>query len=72
MIDKRREHFLEGLVYYLKSVLFVRPVRRCIIRLAGRILVHKYHEFRSWDVFMVFNHSVKAILVDASRCYAYA
>jgi FkbM family methyltransferase len=72
MIDKRREHLLEGLVYYLKSVLFVRPVGRFIIRLVGRILVHKYHEFRSWDVFMVLNRDVRAILVHASGYYAYA
>jgi FkbM family methyltransferase len=72
MESVHREHLLEGLVYYLKSVLFVRPVGRFIIRLVGRILVHKYHEFKLWNVFMVFNRDVGAIPVHGSRYYAYA
>jgi len=46
MESVHREHLLEGLTYYLKSILFTRPVRRIIIRFIRRILMHKYHEFK--------------------------
>jgi hypothetical protein len=63
-----REYFLEGLMYYLKSILFVRPMRRFITRFVRRVLMRKLHEFRPWNVFMVFNRDVGTILVLGRYC----
>jgi len=67
-----REHLLEGLTYYMKSILFIRPVRRIIIRFIRKVLMHKSHEFKPWNVFIVLNRDVGAILIDGSRHYIYA
>jgi len=72
MVDGYKEHLLEGLTYYMKSILFTRPVRRIIIRLIRRVLMRKYHEFKSWSVFIVLNRDVGAVLVHGSRYYIYA
>jgi len=72
MVDGYRKHLLEGLMYYMKSILFTRPVRRVVIRFIRRVLMRKYHEFKPWSVFMVFNRDVGAILVHGSRYYTYA
>jgi hypothetical protein len=56
----------------MKSVLFVRPVGRFITRFSRRVLMHKSHEFRPWNVFMVLNRDVGAMLVPSSRYYLYA
>jgi len=53
-----REHLLESLTYYMKSILFTRPVRRIIIRFIRRVLMRKYHEFKPWSVFIVLNRDV--------------
>jgi hypothetical protein len=66
-----REYFLEGLVYYLKSILFVRPMRKIITRFIRRVLMRKLHEFSPWNVFMVFNRDVGKILVHGTRQYTY-
>jgi FkbM family methyltransferase len=66
-----REYFLEGLMYYLKSILFVRPRRKFITRFIRRALMRKLHEFRPWNVFMVFNRDVGIILVHGPRQYTY-
>jgi hypothetical protein len=67
-----RERLIEGLMYYMKSILFVRPVRRIIIRFISKVLMRRYHEFSPWSVFIVLNRDVGAILIDSSRYYAYA
>ena len=67
-----REHLLEGLTYYMKSILFIRPVRRIIIRFIRKVLMHKSHEFKPWNVFIVLNRDVGAILIHRSRHYIYA
>ncbi len=67
-----RRYLLEGLLYYLKSILFVRPMRRIITRFIKRILMREYYEFTARSVFMVFNRDVGVCLVDGSRCYMYA
>jgi len=72
MVNRCREHFLEGLMYYMKSILFTRPVRRIIIRFIRRVLMRKYHEFKPWSVFMILNREVGAMLVHGSRYYIYA
>jgi len=72
MESRHRKCFLEGLIYYMKSVLFVRPVGRFITRFSRRVLMHKSHEFRPWNVFMVLNRDVGAMLVPGSRYYLYA
>jgi hypothetical protein len=72
MVDQYRKRFLEGLMYYLNSILFVRPMRRFVARFIKRVLMRKYHEFKPWNVFMVFNRDIGAILVDGSRYYMYA
>jgi hypothetical protein len=72
MVDGYKEHLLEGLTYYMKSILFTRSVRRIIIRLIRRVLMRKHHEFKSWSVFIVLNRDVGAVLVHGSRYYIYA
>ena len=71
MKGEHREHLLKGLTYYMKSILLVRPVRRIIIRFTRRVLMHKSHEFKPWNVFIVLNSDVGAILIDSSRYYMY-
>jgi hypothetical protein len=51
----------------LKSILFVRPARRFITRFHRRVLMHKYHEFKPWNVFMVLNRDVGVMLVHGSK-----
>jgi hypothetical protein len=73
MIDKRREHFLEGLMYYLDSILFVRPVRRFIIRFIKKVLMRRPYEFDSQSLFAVYNCDIDSVsIVNASRYYDYA
>lgn len=67
-----RRYLLEGLLHYLKSILFVRPMRRVITRFIRRILMREYYEFMLWSVFMVLNRDVGACLVDGPRYYMYA
>jgi FkbM family methyltransferase len=67
-----RRYLLEGLLYYLKSILLVRPMRRVITRFIRRILMREYYEFTAWSVFMVLNRDVGTCLVDGSRYYMYA
>jgi FkbM family methyltransferase len=67
-----RERLIEGLMYFMKSILFIRPMRRIIIRFISKVLMRRYHEFSPWSVFIVLNRDVGAILIDGSRCYAYA
>ncbi|MGB9816187.1 MAG: FkbM family methyltransferase [Desulfurococcaceae archaeon] len=72
MVNRYRKHLLEGLMYYMKSILFTRPVRRIIIRFIRRVLMRKYHEFKPWSVFMILNREVGAMLVHGSGYYIYA
>jgi FkbM family methyltransferase len=67
-----RERLIEGLMYFMKSILFIRPMRRIIIRFIRKVLMRRYHEFSPWSVFIVLNRDVGAILIDSSRYYAYA
>ncbi len=67
-----RERLFEGLTYYMKSTLFIRPMRRIIIRFIRKVLMRRYHEFSPWSVFIVLNRDAGAILIDSSRYYAYA
>ena len=61
-----------GFKHYLKSLLFVRPVKRIFTRFIKWILMRKPYEFRSWSVFMVHNLDVGVILVPVAGDYAYA
>jgi hypothetical protein len=72
MVEGYRKYLLEGLMYYLNSILFVRPVRRFIIRFIRRALMRKYHEFKPWSVFMILNREVGAMLVHGPKYYIYA
>ncbi len=72
MVNGHRKHLLEGLMYYMKSILFTRPARRVVIRFIRRVLMHIYYEFKPWNVFLVLNRDVDAMLVHGSRHYIYA
>jgi len=72
MIEGYRKYLLEGLMYYLRSILFIRPVRRFVTRFIRRVLMHRYYEFKPWNVFLVLNRDVDAMLVHGSRHYIYA
>jgi len=61
----------EGFAYYLKSFLFVRPVSRIFRCFIVRVLMCQHYEFGLYSVFLVFNRSVGALLVDGSRYYIY-
>lgn len=63
---------LRGFNYYLKTFLFVRPVKRFIVRFIRRVLMQRPYEFGSWSVFIDYNRDVRALLVDVSRHYDYA
>jgi len=67
-----RKRLFEGLMYYMKSILFIRPMRRIIIRFISKVLMRRYHEFSPWSVFIVLNRDAGAILIDVSRYYTYA
>lgn len=67
-----RERLFEGLVYYMKSILFIRPMRRIIISFISKVLMRRYHEFSQWSVFIVLNRDAGTILIDVSRYYTYA
>jgi hypothetical protein len=69
MEGEYRERLLEGLTYYMKSILFIRPMRRIIIRFISKVLMRRYHEFSPWSVFIVLNRDVGVILIDSSRYY---
>jgi len=71
MEGEYRERLFEGLTYYVKSILFIRPMRRIIIRFIRKVLMRRYHEFGPWSVFIVLNRDVGAILIDGSRYYIY-
>jgi hypothetical protein len=71
MIEKRGEHLLRGLMYYLNSILFVRPVRRFIIRFIKRVLMRRPYEFNSRSLFAIYNRDVGALIVDVSRYHGY-
>jgi len=72
MESNTRRYLLEGLLYYLKTILFARPIRRVITRFIRRVLMREYYEFMPWTVFMILNRDVRACLVDGSRYYMYA
>jgi FkbM family methyltransferase len=72
MIEGCREHLFRGLMYYLNSILFARPVRRFIIRFIKRVLMRRPYEFNSQSLFVVYNRDVGALIVDVSRYYGYA
>jgi len=63
---------LRGFNYYLKTFLFVRPVKRFIVRFIRRVLMRRPYEFGSWSVFIDYNRDVRTLLVDVSRHYDYA
>jgi hypothetical protein len=56
----------------MKSILFIRPMRRLIISFISKVLMRRYHEFSPWSVFIVLNRDAGAILIDGSRSYTYA
>ena len=58
-----RERLFEGLVYCMKSILFIRPMRRIIVRFISKVLMRRYHEFSPYNVFIVLNRDVGAILM---------
>ncbi|NAZ12203.1 MAG: FkbM family methyltransferase [Desulfurococcales archaeon] len=72
MIEGYKKYLLEGLMYYLRSILFIRPVKKFFTRFIRRVLMHKYYEFKPWNVFLVLNRDVDAMLVHGSRHYIYA
>jgi len=59
-------------MYYLNSILFVRPVRRFIIRFIKRVLMRRLYEFNPRSSFVIYNRDVGALIVDVSRYYNYA
>jgi glycyl-tRNA synthetase beta subunit len=42
-----REYILEGFRYYLETLLFVRPVRRIVVRFIKQVLMRRPYEFSS-------------------------
>jgi hypothetical protein len=42
MEGEYRERLFEGLTYYVKSILFIRPMRRIIIRFIRKVLMRRY------------------------------
>jgi FkbM family methyltransferase len=62
---------LRGFKYHLEAFLFVRPVKRIVVRFIKRVLMRRPYEFGSWSVFMDYNRDVRALLVDVSRHYDY-
>jgi hypothetical protein len=72
MVEGYRKYLLEGLMYYLNSILFVRPVRRFIIRFIKKALMRRPYEFGSQSLFTVYNCDVGVLIVYASRYYDYA
>jgi hypothetical protein len=64
MIEGCREHLFRGLMYYLNSILFARPVRRFIIRFIKRVLMRRPYEFNSQSLFVIYNRDVGALIVD--------
>jgi hypothetical protein len=71
-VKVKPEEVLVGFKHYLKSLLFVRPVKRILRGLLNGFLTRKPYEFRSWSVFMVHNLDVGVILVPVTGDYAYA
>jgi len=72
MVEGYRKYLLKGLMYYLNSILFIRPVRRFIIRFIKKVLMRRPYEFGSQSLFAVYNCDVGVLIVDASRYYDYA
>jgi len=67
-----RELLFKGLMYFMKSILFIRPMRKILFASFRKVLMRRYHEFGPWSVFIVLNRDAGAILIDGSRCYMYA
>jgi FkbM family methyltransferase len=47
-------------------------VRRFVTRFIRRVLMHRYYEFKPWNMFLVLNRDVDAMLVHGSGHYIYA
>ena len=72
VIDKYKEYLLKGLMYYINSILFVRPFKRIFMKFVKRVLMRRPYEFGSQSLFAVYNCDVGVLIVDASRCYDHA
>ena len=55
MVEGYRKYLLEGLMYHLNSILFVRPARRFIIRFIKKVLMRRPYEFNYQSLFAVYN-----------------
>jgi hypothetical protein len=66
------KYILEGLKYYLKDLLFVRPIKRVVMRFIKRALTGRPYEFSSRKVFVNYNCDVGVLFVDGSRYCSYA
>ena len=70
-MERAKSRLYEGFAYYLKSFLFARPVSRILRRFTVRVLMHQHYEFDLHNVFLVFNRSVGALLVNSPEYHAY-
>ena len=66
-----KSRLYEGFIRYLKSFLLARPVSRVFRRFIVRVLMRQHYEFGPYNVFLVFNRSIGALLVNGSEYYAY-
>jgi hypothetical protein len=71
-MEVKHRRIFEGFRYYLESLLYVRPLKRIMTRFIKRVLMQTSMEWSPWNVFMVFNRDVGALLTDASAHYDYA
>jgi FkbM family methyltransferase len=66
------KYIFEGIKYYLKALLFVRPVKRVVMRFIKRVLIGRPYEFSSWKVFVNYNRDVDVLFVDGISHCSYA
>ena len=62
---------IEGIIYYLKTLLLSRPRRRIIQKFTRKVMLRQAYEFKLYDVFLVHNVDVGALLVNSPRFYIY-
>jgi len=66
------KYIFEGIKYYFKALLFVRPVKRVVMRFIKRVLIGRPYEFSSRKVFVNYNRDVDVLFVDGISHCSYA
>jgi hypothetical protein len=57
------KYIFEGIKYYLKALLFVRPVKRVVMRFIKRVSIGRPYEFSSRKVFVNYNRDVDILYI---------